>query len=93
MPDFSTIKFTYEGERARAAEVDFLRTGQYLQPTPTHHPIACFVTPDEFRGYGSFALGKGFLLVSASPLMRSSYPAGEDFARLRAARAVRLVVG
>jgi len=77
----------------RAAEVDFLRTGQYLQPTPTHHPIACFVTPDEFRGYGSFALGKGFLLVSASPLMRSSYPAGEDFARLRAARAVRLVVG
>src|SRR5437899_1365084 len=74
----------------RAAEVDFLTIGQYLQPTPKHHPIARFVTPEQFRGYGSFAFGKGFPLVSASPLTRSSYHAGEDFARLRAARAAKL---
>jgi lipoic acid synthetase len=74
----------------RAAEVDFLTIGQYLQPTPKHHPIARFVTPDEFGSYASFALGKGFLLVSASPLTRSSYHAGDDFARLRAARAAKL---
>src|SRR5262249_31269289 len=74
----------------RAAEVDFLTIGQYLQPTPKHHPIARFVTPDEFRSYQRLALGKGFLMVSASPLTRSSYHAGEDFARLRAARAARL---
>ncbi|MBV9378545.1 MAG: lipoyl synthase [Alphaproteobacteria bacterium] len=77
----------------RAAEVDFLTIGQYLQPTPKHHAIARFVTPDEFRGYASFALGKGFLLVSASPLTRSSYHAGEDFTRLRAARAAKLAAG
>jgi lipoyl synthase len=70
----------------RAADVDFLTIGQYLQPTPKHHAIARFVTPDEFRSYASFALGKGFLLVSASPLTRSSYHAGDDFARLRAAK-------
>src|SRR6266403_454714 len=70
----------------RAAQVDFLTIGQYLQPTPKHHAVARFVTPEEFRGYASFALGKGFLLVSASPLTRSSYHAGDDFARLRAAR-------
>jgi lipoyl synthase len=74
----------------RAAEVDFLTMGQYLQPTIKHHAIARFVTPEEFRSYRSFALGKGFLLVSASPLTRSSYHAGEDFARLRAARAAKL---
>jgi lipoic acid synthetase len=77
----------------RSAEVDFLTIGQYLQPTPKHHPIACFVTPDEFRSYASFAVGKGFLLVSASPLTRSSYHAGDDFARLRAARTAKLTAG
>jgi lipoyl synthase len=77
----------------RAAEVDFLTIGQYLQPTPKHHAIARFVTPEEFHSYRSFALGKGFLLVSASPLTRSSYHAGEDFARLRQARAATLAAG
>src|SRR5215831_7423433 len=77
----------------RAAEVDFLTVGQYLQPTPKHHAIDRFVTPEEFRSYQSFALGKGFLLVSASPLTRSSYHAGEDFARLRVARVARLAAG
>src|SRR5438874_7229333 len=74
----------------RAAEVDFLTIGQYLQPTPKHHPIARFVTPEEFGIYRRFALGKGFLMVSASPLTRSSYHAGEVFARLSAARAAKL---
>jgi len=74
----------------RSAAVDFLTIGQYLQPTPKHHPIARFVTPEEFAGYQRLALGKGFLLVSASPLTRSSYHAGEDFARLRAARSAQL---
>src|SRR5271168_5470469 len=74
----------------RSAEVDFLTIGQYLQPTPKHHAIARFVTPEEFAGYQRHALGKGFLVVSASPLTRSSYHAGEDFARLRAARAAKL---
>ena len=74
----------------RAAEVDFLTIGQYLQPTPKHHPIARFVAPEEFGIYRRFALGKGFLMVSASPLTRSSYHAGEDFAELRAARATKL---
>jgi lipoic acid synthetase len=74
----------------RAAEVDFLTIGQYLQPTPKHHVIDRFVTPDEFKHYESLALGKGFLLVSASPLTRSSYHAGDDFQRLRAAREARL---
>jgi lipoic acid synthetase len=74
----------------RAAAVDFLTIGQYLQPTPKHHPVARFVPPEEFAGYRSFALGKGFLLVSASPLTRSSYHAGADFAQLKAARAQAL---
>ena len=74
----------------RAASVDFLTIGQYLQPTPKHHAIARFVTPEEFRSYAGFAAAKGFLLVSASPLTRSSYHAGEDFVRLRAARAAEL---
>ncbi len=74
----------------RSAQVDFLTIGQYLQPTPKHHAIARFATPQEFAGYKSRALGKGFLLVSASPLTRSSYHAGEDFARLHAARTAQL---
>ncbi len=71
----------------RSAQVDFLTIGQYLQPTPKHHPIDRFVTPDEFKTYETGASGKGFLLVSASPLTRSSYHADSDFDRLRAARA------
>jgi len=70
----------------RVAEVDFLTIGQYLAPTPRHHPVKAFVTPDEFAAYEKVAYAKGFLLVSASPLTRSSHHAGEDFARLRAAR-------
>ena len=74
----------------RAADVDFLTIGQYLQPTPRHHAVDRFVTPQEFAEYKQHALGKGFLMVSASPLTRSSYHAGDDFARLRAARASQL---
>ncbi|WP_413872425.1 lipoyl synthase [Albidovulum sp.] len=74
----------------RAADVDFLTIGQYLQPTPKHHRVERFVTPEEFKGYETSAYGKGFLMVSATPLTRSSYHAGEDFARLRAARLERL---
>jgi lipoyl synthase len=70
----------------RAAQVDFLTIGQYLQPTAKHHPVGRFVTPEEFDGFRRQALGKGFLMVSASPLTRSSYHAGDDFSRLRAAR-------
>jgi lipoic acid synthetase len=73
----------------RAANVDFLTIGQYLQPTKKHHPIARFVTPDEFKAYETIAYAKGFLMVSSSPLTRSSHHAGEDFARLRAARVAR----
>jgi lipoic acid synthetase len=71
----------------REAGVDFITIGQYLQPTPRHAPVASFVTPDEFEAYRRIAYGKGFLMVSSSPLTRSSFHAGEDFARLRAARA------
>ena len=74
----------------RAAEVDFLTIGQYLQPTPKHAPIDRFVTPQEFDDYRRMAYGKGFLMVSASPLTRSSHHAGDDFAKLRAAREARL---
>jgi lipoic acid synthetase len=74
----------------RAAAVDFLTIGQYLQPTPKHHAVARFVAPEEFDSYRRAAFGKGFLMVSASPLTRSSYHAGDDFARLRAARAAQL---
>src|SRR5690348_8035168 len=73
----------------RAADVDFLTIGQYLQPTPKHHAVDRFVTPEEFETYRKMAFGKGFLMVSASPLTRSSYFAGEDFAKLRAARAAK----
>ncbi len=74
----------------RTADVDFLTIGQYLQPTPRHHRVDRFVTPQEFADYGRAAYGKGFLMVSATPLTRSSYHAGDDFARLRTARAKRL---
>jgi len=77
----------------RAADVDFLTIGQYLQPTPKHHRVDRFVTPDEFKAYETAAFGKGFLMVSATPLTRSSYHAGEDFARMRAARLARLGKG
>jgi lipoic acid synthetase len=71
----------------RSADVDFLTVGQYLQPSRKHHAVARFVTPDEFTAYEKVAYTKGFLMVSASPLTRSSHHAGEDFARLKAARA------
>ena len=74
----------------RSAGVDFLTIGQYLQPTRRHAAVDRFVTPDEFAGYESIARAKGFLMVSASPLTRSSYHAGDDFARLRAAREAQL---
>jgi len=77
----------------RAADVDFLTIGQYLQPTRKHAPIDRFVTPEEFYGYAALARGKGFLLVASSPLTRSSYHAQEDFVRLRAAREARLASG
>ena len=70
----------------RSADVDFLTIGQYLQPTPKHHRVDRFVTPEEFKAYETSAWGKGFLMVSATPLTRSSYHAGDDFARMRAAR-------
>jgi lipoic acid synthetase len=70
----------------RSAGVDFLTIGQYLQPTRKHAAIDRFVTPDEFKAYEEIARAKGFLMVSASPLTRSSHHAGEDFARLKAAR-------
>jgi lipoic acid synthetase len=70
----------------RSADIDFLTIGQYLQPTPRHAPIARFVTPDEFDEYRRLALTKGFLLVSATPLTRSSYHAGSDFEALRKVR-------
>jgi lipoic acid synthetase len=74
----------------RSAGIDFLTIGQYLQPTPKHHRVDRFVTPEEFKAYETAAWGKGFLMVSATPLTRSSYHAGEDFARLRAARLAKL---
>jgi len=76
----------------RTADVDFLTIGQYLQPTRKHHPVKRFVTPDEFKSYETIAYTKGFLMVSSSPLTRSSHHAGEDFERLRAARAAKLAV-
>jgi lipoyl synthase len=70
----------------RSAEIDFMTIGQYLQPTRKHAAIDRFVTPEEFKAYESTAFAKGFLMVSSSPLTRSSHHAGDDFARLRAAR-------
>jgi len=73
----------------RSAEIDFLTIGQYLQPTRKHHPVKDFVTPDAFKAYETVAMAKGFLVVSASPLTRSSHHAGDDFRRLQAARRER----
>jgi lipoic acid synthetase len=73
----------------RSAGVDFLTVGQYLQPSRKHHPVMRFVPPEEFKALATIAYAKGFLVVSASPLTRSSHHAGEDFARLKALRAAR----
>ena len=73
----------------RSADVDFLTIGQYLQPTRKHHQVMRFVPPDEFESLKAIAYSKGFLMVSASPLTRSSHHAGDDFARLKAARAAQ----
>jgi lipoic acid synthetase len=73
----------------RSATIDFITIGQYLQPTRKHAAIDRFVTPDEFKNYETIAYAKGFLMVASSPLTRSSHHAGEDFARLRAARAAQ----
>ena len=74
----------------RSADIDFMTMGQYLQPTPKHAKVAEFVTPKAFDAYAQIARAKGFLQVASSPLTRSSYHAGDDFARLRAARLARL---
>ena len=74
----------------RSADIDFLTMGQYLQPTPRHAKVAEFVTPKAFDAYAGIARAKGFLLVAASPLTRSSYHAGDDFAKMRAAREAKL---
>lgn len=76
----------------RCADIDFLTMGQYLQPTPKHTPVIDFVTPDAFDAYAKIARAKGFLQVASTPLTRSSYHAGEDFAEMRAARAARLAI-
>ncbi len=73
----------------RAADVDFLTIGQYLQPSRKHHPVVRFVPPDEFQALATIAYAKGFSMVSASPLTRSSHHAGDDFVRLKALRAAR----
>jgi lipoic acid synthetase len=70
----------------RSADIDFITIGQYLQPTRKHAPIDRFVTPEEFESYATMARAKGFLMVSATPLTRSSHHADEDFAKLKAAR-------
>jgi len=77
----------------RCAEIDFLTMGQYLQPTSKHAEVADFVTPQVFDAYGSVAKAKGFLQVASSPLTRSSYHAGEDFAQMKAAREAKLARG
>ncbi|NJM29401.1 MAG: lipoyl synthase [Rhizobiales bacterium] len=74
----------------RSASIDFITIGQYLQPSRKHAAIDRFVTPEEFKAYETMAYAKGFLMVSASPLTRSSHHAGEDFDRLRKARAAQV---
>jgi lipoyl synthase len=74
----------------RSGDVDFMTIGQYLQPTKKHHPVIRFVEPTEFKAYETTAYAKGFLLVSATPLTRSSHHAGEDFAKLKAARLAKI---
>ncbi|MBX9618483.1 MAG: lipoyl synthase [Hyphomicrobiales bacterium] len=73
----------------RSADVDFITIGQYLQPSRKHHPVISFITPDEFAAFETIAYTKGFLMVSSSPLTRSSHHAGEDFNRLKVARQAR----
>jgi lipoic acid synthetase len=73
----------------RSANIDFITIGQYLQPTRKHAAIDRFVTPEEFSSYETIAYAKGFLMVASSPLTRSSHHAGDDFARLKTARAAR----
>ena len=90
MPRFSSKRRVHHSASQMfdlVADVDFLTIGQYLQPTRKHHAVMRYVTPDEFSNYQTVAYTKGFLMVSASPLTRSSHHAGEDFAKLRAARA------
>ena len=77
----------------REHDVDMLTIGQYLQPTPRHAKVEEFVTPKAFDAYAAIARAKGFLMVSSSPLTRSSHHAGDDFARLRAARQAKLAEG
>ncbi|MDQ0393852.1 lipoyl synthase [Labrys monachus] len=74
----------------RSADVDFITIGQYLAPSRKHHPVVAYVTPDEFKSYETVAYAKGFLMVSASPLTRSSHHAGDDFAKLKTNRAAKL---
>src|SRR5690606_6369140 len=74
----------------RSADIDFITIGQYLQPTVKHHALDRFVTPDEFEKYAKIARGKGFLMVASSPLTRSSYHAGDDFAQMRKNREAKL---
>jgi lipoic acid synthetase len=76
----------------RSADIDFITIGQYLQPSRKHAAIDRFVTPDEFKSYETIAYSKGFLMVASSPLTRSSHHAGDDFARLRTARAAKLAL-
>ncbi|MBV2144570.1 lipoyl synthase [Falsochrobactrum sp. TDYN1] len=76
----------------RSAEVDFMTIGQYLQPTRKHHPVIRFVTPDEFKSFETIGRTKGFLLVASSPLTRSSHHAGDDFAKLKAAREAQIAI-
>jgi lipoic acid synthetase len=75
----------------RSADVDFLTMGQYLQPTPKHAKVEEFVSPQAFDAYGSIGRAKGFLQVASSPLTRSSYHAGDDFAEMKARREAKLV--
>ena len=77
----------------RSADIDFLTIGQYLQPTLKHHAVKDYITPEQFDNYARIAKTKGFLLVSSSPLTRSSYHADEDFAKLRQAREEKLASG
>lgn len=74
----------------RAADVDFITIGQYLQPTKKHHKVVEFITPEDFKSYETIAYAKGFLMVSSSPFTRSSHHAGDDFEKLRAARALKM---
>ena len=74
----------------RSADIDFMTMGQYLQPTPKHATVEDFVTPKAFNAFGAIARAKGFLQVASTPLTRSSYHAGDDFAEMKAAREAKL---